>query len=612
METNNRKLPENHFQLNQNKDLIKYSNAFNSYYYGTNPIMEDGEFDDFEQSLNLSGYADVILQEKLRIFALQGGNHIAVSLDKIKEVDKDTNIFFALQKWYLKYHINYKSIKIFEAPKFDGGALKIELNFDQSINRIITRGGKDYTEKLKQNKSIREFVDNKRKKYRVVTGELVIPIDVFIDKYSDQTENEYQLKNPRNAINSLVASDDMDVVNDLEFKPLTDGINAIQDYGNVWKELQKDDLLKLKQLCDNHRKSGYLIDGIVLAFDVAERKIVNDYPLNMVALKFKSEGVQTTVKDIEWTKKKTGRLNPVLILEPIRLDGAIIERVAAYNYSKLVDTMQCGVGSVIEIRKGDEITPKWNKTIEPAYEFCIPEDTIVNGKFLEYADNDNTVEKFILGLKKIGIDGIGPKHAQTIGECSFINYDIVELFNPEHKQKFVDKFGYNSMMNKLFTIYDIKNIQLNTVINMLQFNGCGDVLSLKFAEMLTRIKPFSDVGIDEKVFKYILVDEGKTKINDAIKRLASFRVKIIKPLQINDDVVTFEMTNNPPNGMTKKQFVEKIKERYPNCMHTSLTKNTKFLICDDVTANTGKINKARSYNIPVLTYHQVLLDGFNK
>lgn len=611
--------------------LKKYADYFNSYYYSDNEEIDDDAFDAYEQNMFNKGFAGLIEEEKKRIFNFNKSknNHISVSLFKVKEDKKNPNknIFSELQKqWFSKHKINYRSLiaknNLFCAPKFDGGALKIEFDYDMEIIRIITRGGVDYTEKLKKNESIKNFVNTlvrKNNKFILITGEMVIKKSVFELKYGENRLDEYShlgnvLKNPRNAVNSLIASENFEVFNDLQFIPLTDGTNPLIMSGySIWQNIDNNTLLNLKNIYDNYKESDYLIDGLVIASKEKERIIKNNYPLNMVAIKFKSAGKQSKVIDIEWSQKKTGKLNPVLVIEPIILDGAEINRVTVYNYDQLINVYRCGIGAIVEIRKGDEITPKINKTIVESKIYNLPQKpTFVRGKNLYLRDNDeeNIKQKFILGMKILNIDGVGPKLSEEIGRLTEIDFDIVEMFNPIHKPLMAEFLGTSSASFKnISKIYDIKNIPLNTVIEMLQINGCGMVLSMRFAEMLTNLKPFSRENIDENVFNYVVKGKGRSLIANAIKSLASFKVRVIKPIQINDDDITYEMSNNPPS-MTKAEFKLKIKEKYPNSMHTTLTKNTKFLICDNKNANTSKVNKARRYNIKIVTYQEVLDNGF--
>ena len=48
--------------------------------------------------------------------------------------------------------------------------------------------------------------------------------------------------------------------------------------------------------------------------------------------------------------------------------------------------------------------------------------------------------------------------------------------------------------------------------------------------------------------------------------------------------------------------------KYPQYSHGILTKETSLLITDDLSGNSGKMNKARKYNIRIVTYNQILND----
>jgi hypothetical protein len=87
----------------------------------------------------------------------------------------------------------------------------------------------------------------------------------------------------------------------------------------------------------------------------------------------------------------------------------------------------------------------------------------------------------------------------------------------------------------------------------------------------------------------------------------------LKPIEINEDAITYEMSleegaqityNGKP--ITKGQFEVILKESYPNSVHTTLTKNTKYLIVNNVNSQTGKANKARKYNVKIISFDDAL------
>ena len=145
---------------------------------------------------------------------------------------------------------------------------------------------------------------------------------------------------------------------------------------------------------------------------------------------------------------------------------------------------------------------------------------------------------------------------------------------------------------------------LDLVIEILQFDRCGKTLSKKFAEII--LKQTTDTsGIDKQVLANVCKGEGFQKIQKSMSKLQSYGIKVTKPIVINDDTISFEMTGTPP-GMTKSEFISKLKLRYPNSLHTTLTKDTKFLFVDNLNSSSSKMNKARKYNSKIVLYSDVL------
>lgn len=123
--------------------------------------------------------------------------------------------------------------------------------------------------------------------------------------------------------------------------------------------------------------------------------------------------------------------------------------------------------------------------------------------------------------------------------------------------------------------------------------------------------PIDTKGINKILLKEVCKADGKyfKLIQESMATLKEFDVKVIKPIQVSADSFSFEMTGNPP-GMTKQQFIEQLQKRASNCIHTTLTKETKYLFVDDVNGNSGKINKARKYNTQIMSYEEALKHNF--
>lgn len=82
----------------------------------------------------------------------------------------------------------------------------------------------------------------------------------------------------------------------------------------------------------------YKIDGIVIEVDEAKvrseiGRLNNGNPGYAIAFKREEwcDVYQTTVKSIEYGIGKTGVLNPVIVIDPVEMDGATVSRATAYN-----------------------------------------------------------------------------------------------------------------------------------------------------------------------------------------------------------------------------------------------------------------------------------------
>jgi len=593
---------KSHLTTDQVILLDQWISASKEYYAGET-IMSDATFDEMTETLlefNIPELSSFI----------ESGVYRA-DTDEIVEVDFQTQEMISLKKQKYKDKSSVVEIKayfprtkiLWYAPKFDGASLKITWNetFDV-VQSIITRGGLDITDNFKKHPNIiatREF------RKRIVCGELLCPKKVFIEKYAEEYENA------RNFVGGLVKVQNLSqaIIADLCFEPCTDGVNAL---GVWWKPLTQTDLYGLERIITIYKSDqfAYLCDGIVIAYDEeGDRQVKNNYPLNMLAVKFISPRAKTEVIGFEWTNKKSGKLTPKIMIRPVLLEGSTMTCANGYNYNWLLDA-HIGIGSAVEIEKSGDIIPVIAKVLTYSNVITMPEcDYIREGKHLKAADPELTRQyKFILGLKNLNIDGIGDTLANQLGPV--VNYTILELFNPKHKPDICANLGGGKNWQKFSEIYNIKRLPLDLLIILYQFNGVGPVLAKKIALLLLK-KSTDSSNISGDVMSNVCQGEGFQRIIGGISYLRNLGISVIEPVEMSDDAISFEMTGEPGNGITKDKFTALFKEKFPNSFHTTLTKETKYLFCDDLSSNTGKVNKARKYNIKIVLYSEALKGNLN-
>lgn len=616
----------NHISGQLEKDFDLWLNASIAYYdtdEDEEPIMSDEEFDELTSALKLVDdigpwISSVIYRNGKFEQKHDDYEQEMISLFKIKwgESSRMTDIgnFWKLSGNKLSELIRTKNI--WYGRKYDGCSLKITHNQDGSIKSIITRGGLDITNTFKYHPAIKELYSHFGTK--IVCGELMIRNSVFNKKYSVDAGGNYE--NPRNYVGGLVKKKEIsqEVLNDLTFIPCTDGIDLLIDavyehteHKNsfrefVWHPLTESKLFKLDEILHDCKiREDFNYDGIVLATNAPnhERQVKDNYPLNMVAIKFPAPRAKTEVIGFDWTQKKSGKLTPRLVVKPVKLDGSTISYTNGYNIDQVIEK-GIGIGSIIEIEKSGDIIPIVKKVIKRSHDIQYPDIPYKRvGKHLIAIDEQKSIEfKFIAALRLLQIQGIGDTIAEQIGKV--LNYNILEIFNQEHKPKLSAAIGSGAVWLKFCEIYNKKTLYLNELINLLQFDNVGPKISLKIAKLLMKMSTDTS-NISSDVLTNVCRGKGVQRIKESMQTLKNYGIRTLKPVDVTDETITFEMSGNPPS-MTKQQFTEKLKEQYPNSIHTSLTKETKYLIVDNLNSNTSKVIKARKYNIPIYTYMDIL------
>lgn len=614
--------------MTDNKQLLQAARLYDSdfelwyrasqIYYDINEsedILTNEEFDELTEKLIEKYNTPQSEEQNFIIGVIRGGiqlhtgdflipenksqiNTSQISLKKIKYNGSKT--IMETKKFLSTGIYNQNEHKLFLSPKLDGISLKIKT---QPELLIQTRGGQNVTNELKSNLDIIALLSKLNDtKHTIVHGELVIDKKVFKEKYSDEYEN------PRNCIVGVLKTNP----NDLRFIVCTDGLQPANINFNIWKELTPG--INLEQYFIQNFKNDvfpFQVDGMVIGHKLkseSEFQVKNNYPLNMVAIKFKAESVQTEITDIEWTIKKSGKLTPILHVKPIFLDGSTVTKASGYSYHTL-KSKRIGIGSQITIHKSGDIIPTVDRVLSRSTKWNLPTDIDwqEDGKHIKTIQNTETQQsqKFILGLKLLQLDGIGPVISEKIGQI--VEYDIIRLFDTNFKPDIKILLGSDSAnWSRFEQFYNIKTIPLDQLIEMLQIDNCGKTLSRKFAEIMTG-KQVDTKGMNKQLLKNVCSSGGKynTLVKESMNKLKQYGIKVIKPIEVSEDSFSFEMSGDFKK-MSKNDFVIELKKSKPNWVHSTLNKNTNYLIVDDLNTNTSKANKARKYNIKIITYDEAL------
>lgn len=371
--------------MDRMKELVELLNDYAYRYYVLDePIVADIEYDRLYNELeSLEKSSGVRLNnsptlrvggEPLKAFKQVTHKGRLFSLDKCQTKEE-------LQAWFTKLaNANSTLPQCSLEYKFDG--LTINLTYDKGeLVKAATRGngevGEDVTEQVKTIKSVPLTIDYKG--LIEVQGEGIMRLSA-LEKYNKTAVTP--LKNARNGVAGAIRNLDpketakrnlevvcynVNYIEDIDFKNGSDIIEFLEKNRFKTSEfyfLSNDEneiLDKLDDIETLRSKLDFLIDGAVIKINSAdireEMGYTEKFPRWAMAFKFPAEEVTTTVKDVIWQVSRTGKLNPLAIVEPVDIAGVTVSRATLSNYSEIL-RKDIKINSRVFIRRSNDVIPE--------------------------------------------------------------------------------------------------------------------------------------------------------------------------------------------------------------------------------------------------------------
>lgn len=191
---------------------------------------------------------------------------------------------------------------------------------------------------------------------------------------------------------------------------------------------------------------GFDIDGIVVKTDSTSLRdsmgVGSRTPYWAVACKFPAQEEVTRLLDIKVEVGRTGRLTPVAILEPVEVDGSMVERATLHNAVQLA-SKDVRIGDDVVVRKAGDIIPEVvaplleNRT-KGSSEWEFPADCPSCGGPVRvdpdapdrYCDNPVCRSKVIASVEyfasraAMDIKGLGPEQITALVDSELVSHPI--------------------------------------------------------------------------------------------------------------------------------------------------------------------------------------------
>lgn len=376
---------------------LDYSNLIESlrehdtqYHTNDSPLISDKEYDSIYENLKeMERKYPYLVKEESPSQKVHSGKKNKtgfkkayhsipmLSLKKLKSFDEFNDFEFQLNQKKIRRKVKgiNEKINYYVEPKLDG--LAVELVYKNGLLfKAITRGdgffGEDVTENAKTIQSIPKRINTNERVFKIRGEVLMLKKDFKALNKIRQEEGGSLFSNSRNAASGSLRQLDPNITKErkLEFYAYAlgeriKGVNKQSDFVRLMQDLKIQNTGEFSMVCNSKEgieeyfkkiedlKSGlpFDIDGIVVkANDFKIQEQMGDtkkYPKWAIALKFDSETAMSIIKDIEIrVGKKTGVQTPIAIVEPVRIDGVLIQRVNLSSLNKLKE---------LGIKKGDKV-----------------------------------------------------------------------------------------------------------------------------------------------------------------------------------------------------------------------------------------------------------------
>jgi len=328
--------------------------------------MSDIEFDDLMNILRSESPDSRVLKEVGAKPAGSVGLH-SIPMGSLKEA----KTMEEMQAWMSDINGGFLVM-----AKVDG--LSLSLDYERGkLVQALTRGNGKVGEDVTANVLMMQNVSKELTGFTgTLRGEAYLPVKIFKEKYAEDYAN------PRNTAVGIVRRHSGEGAEDVallyfyveehrrnggDYVATFDTQSRMLLYIRNYLRLKTVDAFQTKDIATFRKawadveatryKKDYEMDGVVVYVEnICERRVGNPFlPDHAFVYKFEPETAKTTVTMIEHVAGRSGRVNPRVHVEPVKVGGVTVTHATGNNYPWLKN-LGVGVGAVVEVsRRGDTI-----------------------------------------------------------------------------------------------------------------------------------------------------------------------------------------------------------------------------------------------------------------
>lgn len=644
-------------QQERMRELVRILNeAARVYYQGQDEIMSNYEYDTL--------YDELCVLEKETGTVLAGSPTIRVGYETVSELPKEAHVapmlsldktkeIFVLEE-FLGEQQGILSLKL------DG--LSVIVTYENGeLVKALTRGNGEVGEIITNNAKTFQNIPKKIafRGHLVIRGEALIRYSDFkiLNEEVDEIAKKY--KNPRNLCSGSVRQLNNEITakrriqyllynvietdSEREFSTKQEQMEWLSSLGFevvpykiVERKKIRQTVLKFEKKMETNDLPS---DGLVLTFNSIPYSQslgrTAKFPKDSIAFKWKDEIEVTTLKEIQWSASRTGLINPVAVFEPVELEGTTVSRASVHNIS-IVKELELGIGDTITVYKANMIIPQIQENQTRSGQLDIPEECPVCGEETEI-QNENGTEVLVCtnpdcAAKKIksfahfvsrnamNIDGLSESTLEKMIAAGMLHEpaDLFRLTRYQEQIMAMEGFGEKSYQNLISAIDEAREVTLPRLIYSLGIKGIGLSMAklicqsypYKLTEMknITREQLAEIDGVGEVLADNFVSFFHNKKNHRSIENLIKeLRVKIPEKTEKNIfDGKKFVITGTLDHFENREVCKEEIEAKGGKVIG-SVSKNTDYLVNNDVTSDSSKNKKAKQLGVPIISEEELLV-----
>mgnify|MGYP004443413015 CR=1 FL=1 len=389
-------------------------------------------------------------------------------------------------------------------------------------------------------------------------------------------------------------------------------------------------------------------DGLVLIYDDIEygRSLgtTAKFPRDSIAFKWQDELADTRLVEVLWNASRTGLINPIAVFEPVELEGTTVSRASVHNVS-IVEELDLGVGDTISVYKANMIIPQIaeNKTrgqlitedgaarqriVPPAACPVCGSPTEIhdeNGIKTLHCPNGECPAKMIksfthfVSRNAMNIEGLSEATLEKfVDEAIIRNFaDIFRLETARDRIVTMEGFGQKSFDNLLAAAEKASHTTPARVLYALGIPNIGVANAKMIAKAcrnnwaeiqgLTEEKLVTIEGIGDIMAKAYVEFFAKPENAETVAELLSVLTLDESFAEAGSllEGKTFVITGSLEHFENRDAAKAKIEELGGKTAG-SVSKNTDYLINNDIASGSSKNKKAKELGVPIITEEDFL------